>query len=268
MSALNRLRTFLGALPTAAIAAGLLTTCGPPAERPDCFKPSGRTATEYRRLAPFSTIEVNDNVEVALAADGQPYGVTLTAPRNLLAQINTDVRPTPGGSGRHTLVISNANRCNWVRNQSRPLRLTVHLPDSAARRPLYLHHRGEEPLTTAAPGTRLDTVFLYSTNIGDTDLDLNSTFLFLDSYEYGDVRLRGRTHDLRSTMSAIGQLRAEALDCEYAYVTSYRDAELHVRARSGLGITLNGNANAYWYGNPIWKDFREQAAGRVRRGGD
>jgi len=204
---------------------------------------------------------------VVLAADGAPYGVELTAGRYLLPELNTDIRPADE-PGKFKLVIANANRCNWVRNQTRPLTVTVHIPDSAARQRLTVLHKGEEPLTTATPGTPLDSLFLLSTNIGDADLDLNSVYVWLGTYEYGDIKLRGRARDLRCTATGVGQLRAEHLDCDYAYVTSYRDAEVHVRASQGLGISLYGHANGYWYGQPANPYFAAHDAGRIYRGGD
>ncbi len=245
-----------------------LPACGPPAERPDCFKPAGATSHEYRPLAPFQQIVVRDNIRLVLAADGAAtYGADLTAGRNLLAQLNTTVRPT-GRPGGFELVLDNANRCNWVRDQTRPLTVVVHLPDSAARQRLTVVHEGEEPVTTARPGTRLDSLFLFTTNIGDFDLDVESVYIWLGLYEYGDIRLRGRTRDLRCTASAIGQLRAENLACEYAYVQSYRDAEVHVRSAYGLGITLHGRGNGYWYGTPEYPDYKATASGQVLRGGE
>lgn len=245
----------------------LLAACGPPAERPDCFKPSGPPAHEQRRLPGFSTIEVFDNVRVVLAADGQPFGVDVAGGRNLLTEINTDVRPADG-PGQFKLVIANTNRCNWVRDQTRPLTVTVHLPDSATRRRLTVLHRGEELISTAAPGTRLDTLFLISTNIGDADLDLTSEYIWLGTYEYGDIRLRGRARDLRCTASGIGQLRAENLVCDYAYVKGYRDGELHVRATQNVGIELYGRGNGYWYGQPANKDLQAHGPGKVKFGGE
>ena len=241
--------------------------CGPPAERPDCFKPAGPEAREYRRVPGFSTIEVFDNVRVVLAVGDAPFGVDVAGGRNLLAEINTDVRPATEPA-RFKLVITNANRCNFVRDQTRPLSVTVHLPDSAARRRLTVLHKGEEPITTAAPGTRLDSLFLISTNIGDADLDLESIYVWLGCYEYGDIRLRGRARDLRCTASGIGQLRAENLLCDYAYVKGYRDGELHVRATQNVGIELFGNGNGYWYGQPAGQDFHAYGPGKVSFGGE
>ncbi len=244
-----------------------LVACGPPAGRPDCFKPARPAAHEYRPVPPFTTIEVFDNVRVVLAADHAPFGVDVDAGRNLLSEINTDVRPADQ-PGQYKLVIENRNRCNWVRDQTRPLTVTVHLPDSAVRQRLTVLHKGEETISTAAPGTRLDSLFLLVTNIGDADLDVTSTYLWLGAYEYGDIRLRGRAADLRCTASGVGQLRAEALDCRFAYVKSYRDADVHVRASEGLGIDLFGNGNGYWYGQPLYPGYRAHGKGRIYKGGE
>jgi Putative auto-transporter adhesin, head GIN domain len=245
-----------------------LAACGPPDERPDCFKPAGRTATDSRVLAPFQQIVVRDNIRLVIAADGgKTYRADVTAGRNLLRQLHTTVRPM-GKPGQFELVLDNANRCNWVRDQTRPLTITVHVPDSAARQRLTIVHEGEEPIRTAAPLTRLDSLFMFTTNIGDIDMDVESIYLWLGAYEYGDIKLRGRTRDLRCTASAIGQLRAENLDCEYAYVVSDRDAEVHVRASRDIGITLRGRANGYWYGSPEGTTFRASSSGKIIRGGE
>ena len=258
---LNRLWPVAGAL--------LLTlpTCGPPTERPDCFKATGHTAREHRALPPFSVLQVYDNVRVVLAVDGQPFGADLEAGRNLLSEINTDIRPT-AQPGRFKLVISNANRCNFVRDQTRPITVTVHLPDSAARRAFQVLHNGEELVRTAQAGTRLDSAFLLTINTGDLDFDLQSTYVWTKSYEYGDLRLRGTTRELHSEASGTGHLLAENLVCETAYVSSYREGEVRARATAGLWLTLHGNANGYWYGHPAHTDYHAYGKGQVVRGGD
>ncbi len=235
--------------------------CGPPGERPDCFKPAGSTGHEHRPLPAFSTLEVHDNVQVVLSADGQPFGADLTGGRNLLSEVNTELE-----DGK--MVIRNQNKCNFVRSQKRPIVVTIHLPDSAIHRRFTVLHKGEEPIRSAWAGMAMDTIFLFQLNIGDTDLDISSTYVWIGLYEYGDIILHGQTRELIATASGVGFLRAENFRAENAYVKGYRDSHLYVRASNNIGVELFGRGNGYWYGNPPNTDLRAYDKGQIIRGGD
>jgi len=75
---------------------------------PDCFKRAGEYSTVTRMTEPFSSIELNDYIQIELY-DTTIYFVEITAPRNLLPEIETSVN-----NGR--LKIVNNNTCNLVRS--------------------------------------------------------------------------------------------------------------------------------------------------------
>lgn len=245
------LRLFL--LPTALLA--LLTTCGPPEQRPDCFQSTGPQRAEHRALPAYRAVEVLDNIRLVLAADGQPHGIDITAGRNLLPEITSEV----DGNGK--LVLRNRNQCSFVRSQKMPITVVVHIPDPG--RLFTVFHNGEETIRTAWPGMRLDTLFVHQRTAGDTDLDLRSTYLWVDCYEYGDLILRGQADELHATVGGIGFFKAQDLTTRQAYVRGLSDGDIHVRATELLLVELNGRGNAYYYGQPQRTELQTFGAGKI-----
>lgn len=230
-----------------------LPGCGP--EAPDFLKSAGAIRTEYRPLPAFNAVEVNDNLRVVIAADGQAPAVEVTAGRNLLPEIVTEVDAT----GK--LVLRNDNTWNWVRSFKHPITVTVHVADPS--RTFTIYHYGGATVSTASPATRLDTVFLHLVGPGDADLDLTSHRIWLDQYEYGDVTLRGQTHALVATVGGVGWLRAQGLQAQDVSAISLRDGQVYARSNDVLTLVLHGRGNAYYYGEPTRKDFHELAEGRI-----
>lgn len=235
----------------------LLTTCGPPESRPDCFKSTGPATSEHRALPAYSAVEVYDNVRLVLAADGQPYGVDVTAGRNLLPEIDADV------DAKGHLVLRNRNKCNFVRAQKLPITVVVHVPDASL--PFTIFHNGEETIRTAWPGMRLDSLFLHQRTAGDADLDLNATYLWVDCYEYGDLILHGRTDELHAVVGGIGFFKAQDLTARQAYVTGLSDGDIHVRANELLLLKLSGRGNGFYYGQPQRTEFEALGPGQIKQ---
>ena len=84
----------------------------------DCFKSTGEITEEVRETDTFSKIIVRDNIEVILSPS-TTNSITVSAGKNLIDKIITE-------TNGDTLLISNNNSCNWVRDFSVPIK--VHIP--------------------------------------------------------------------------------------------------------------------------------------------
>ena len=90
----------------AAIIPSILIVLVQPACNPvECFKRTGNIVKEDMQVADFTTIMINDNVEVLLRNDSSNI-VTVEAGSNLIQSIKTEVEGD-------ILKITNENTCNW-----------------------------------------------------------------------------------------------------------------------------------------------------------
>lgn len=162
-----------------------------------CFTSTGRIVTERRALPPFRQLTTYDNVQVTLVQDAETYA-EVKAGKNLQADIRLTVE-----NGH--LTIRNTSRCNWMRRYDTPREVTLHVP--------RLHDVwlwGQADIRTQ--GTfRADTLFCHLTGAGSYDLTLNSSYLWLDQYELGDIRVRGRADALHLTVGGKGSTYAQDL---------------------------------------------------------
>ncbi|WP_400191333.1 head GIN domain-containing protein [Hymenobacter sp. B81] len=218
----------------------------------DCFKSNGKVTVQHRALEPFHTLRVFDNLEVTVVQDDSTYATVRTG-RNIQEDIELEVRAG-------TLRIGNTSRCNWVRSYDVPRQVTVHTPSLTGG----VFHIGERTVRTA--GTfHQDTLFLHVARAGDLEFDVDCTYLWVDLYELGDMRLSGRTEELQAIVGDLGSLYARPLSTQRSYVrlNSDGDGNAHVTATDFLGANIGGPGTVYYAGPPRTKDIRITGRGRA-----
>jgi hypothetical protein len=215
----------------------LLTSCGEDHET-DCLKSTGKVITERRELAPFRVVTAYDNVDLLLVQDTATYA-EVRAGKNLQEDIELKVQ-----DGQ--LTIRNTSRCNWIRTYDTPRELTLHLP-----RLTDLFLRGQGNVRTVG-NFRADTIFCHLVGAGDFDLDLTSTYLWLDSYELGDIDLHGQATEVHYTLGGSGSLRAAGLQTRTFFFQSNKgtNGDAHIMVSQSLAGTHAGTGTLYYTGSP------------------
>jgi hypothetical protein len=219
----------------------------------DCFKSTGSIVTERRALPPFQDLTTYTNVDVTLVQDAtaeEPYAEVRTG-KNLQEDIELQVE-----NGR--LTVRNTSRCNWVRRYDTPREVTLHV---SGIHDIALLGAGN---ISTASSFRADTVFFHLVGAGDSDLDLTSDIIFLDMYELGDVRLRGRAEELSLTVGGLGSLRATELQTKRCFFELSRnsDGNAYVSASDIVGGLHAGTGTLYYSGNPT-TDIRITGKGKA-----
>jgi hypothetical protein len=74
----------------------------------DCFKGTGDTTTEFRKLLPFNKISIENNINLYITEDTVFY-MTVEAGSKLISSITSEVKDS-------CLYLKNENKCNWVRS--------------------------------------------------------------------------------------------------------------------------------------------------------
>ncbi|KAA9345768.1 head GIN domain-containing protein [Adhaeribacter soli] len=202
----------------------------------DCLKSTGRIVTETRPLSSFRTIKVFDNLKVTIVADTVHYA-EVKAGDNLQKNILTEVKDGE-------LWLSNINKCNWVRSYHKPLEVRVHVKSL-----LNVFHDGEA--TVSSENTLpADTIFLHLTGAGDLDLTLNSTSVWLDMYEYGNISLKGANQHLNGYVMSLGKLEAAELKCQTVSLQMGGNGYAKVQASVRLSANIESNGNVYYLNQP------------------
>ncbi|WP_375433656.1 GIN domain-containing protein [uncultured Hymenobacter sp.] len=220
----------------------------------DCLKSAGPVTTERRELAAFNELTATDNVNITLVPDTETYAEVRTG-SHLQEDLKLEVRD------QH-LYLSNESTCNWARSYSVPHDVTLHVP-SLPDMSLY----GQGNIRTASQFQK-DTLFLHLKGAGDYDLDINSKYLWIDQYELGDYRLRGKTNDLHLSGGGLGRFLASGLQvANYCYLdlSLYADGAIYINTSGIFNGTHAGTSTIYYTGNPTQTEIRITGKGNVVR---
>jgi hypothetical protein len=235
--------------------AASLSTCGP-GHGTDCLTSTGPVTTERREMpAGLRSVSTYDNVDLILVQDatGAPYA-EVRAGKNLLPDVQTSIVGDQ-------LNISNTARCNWARSYDTPREVTLHVPSMTN---VFL--RGSGNISTSGPFQQ-DSIFFHLAGAGDFNLDVRSTYLWVDLYELGDVNLRGQTKDMLLTLGGNGRFFGADMLTRNCYFKTNLDSngDAHVTATDLLTGPVRGNGTFYYSGNPRNTDIELTGHGQAKR---
>ena len=210
----------------------------------DCLKGNGAVVTERRAVSrQLNKVVVYNNVDLTIVPDTATFA-EVRAGQNVIQDIEFS---TPGGPQQ--LTIKNTSRCNWVRSYDTPREVRLHV--ARPHRSFDIEQYGYGVVANEGQWAQ-DTLFLRLWSTGDINMNLRSTYLYLDSYDAGDITLRGTAEDFHPNMGSNGFLFASDLDTRYCYFFTYREwrGDMHVRSHQNLAGTLAGTGRLFYSGNP------------------
>ncbi len=204
----------------------------------DCFKAVGNQTTVTRQLPPFGRLVVDRNVDVVLVPDTQEY-VIVRCGENLVDLIVTEV--TDG-----ELLISNNNKCNWVRKLDTPIKAEIHLKSIAS-----LYFKGSGSITN------VDT--LRSANFkleaydasGNVDLVVSNGWNEVVQHTgNADLKVRGRTTANTAYSGGNGFIDCRGLISPNSYVRHRGTGNFYVYANTELDVNIELIGDVYYWGTP------------------
>lgn len=218
----------------------------------DCLKSAGPVTTERRELTAFKELTAIDNVNITLVPDTATYAEVRTG-SHLQEDLKLEVRD-------NHLYVSNESTCNWARSYSVPHEVTLHVP-TLPDMSLY----GQGNIRTEGQ-FQVNTLFLHLKGAGDYDLDIDCNYLWLDQYELGDYRLRGKTNELRISGGGLGRFFATDLRvADYCYLdlSLYADGAIYLNTFGELSGIHAGTSTIYYTGNPTQATIQIRGKGKV-----
>lgn len=229
---MSNLKTFL-----AFALLALLSSCG---EEPfcNCFEPTGRSSSESRSVAPFNKIEVFDNVSVNLHRSDS-YRVVVHAGSRLLDGIGTDVEA-------QRLVITNNNRCNWMRNPGNEFIVDVYTPEV---KELVYRSAGDFRCIDTLRTDQFLGESWDGTGTMDLLLDCNETYLKIHTGP-ADILARGETGYSFVYNTGNGYIRASDLVAINATAISRSTGDCYVYCSSTLNAKIQYHGDVFYGGQP------------------
>lgn len=197
---------------------------------PDCLKSRGDTVTKTINSQEFNGIKVNQDFVVYIS-QGPTQAVTVTSGKNLIPDMDFEVIDS-------TLVITDNNSCNWVREYNFPV---VHIQHPNLK---TIRQNGGGIIysegTLNYPNLKLISEF----SSGNMHMNLNCTNLQVVNNDLSNYFLSGKTNNLR-IVDASGDGRIDASQL------------------------ISNNANVFQRGtNDIIVNVTEKLTGRIISSGD
>jgi len=204
----------------------------------DCFKSTGEVIIEERQFEDFSTIVLNDNVDLLLTPSNSNT-LTVSAGKNLMGKIVTEVNGD-------TLTISNNNSCNWVRSYDVPIEVS-----------LPVNHLTEIIYQSIGNVNCSDTLFSDSLSInviegaGEINI-LTNSYLTRANIHYGtaDLKLSGVCVLSFVYSVSFGLVDNRELKASQIYAISKSSNDVYLNAQHLLSIEIGNIGNVYYKGNP------------------
>ena len=204
----------------------------------DAFKGTGKRITETRAIASFTSIYVEDKIDLVLT-QGPAQELSVEAGEKLVPLIETEV------DEKGELRISNHNRCDWARSYKKG-NITVHITSPDFR---LIRHWGSG-IIRSNDTIHADTLEIVTHESGDVNLTVNTHITYIINTGSADVTLRGFTSLLGVYHNGEGYNYCEGLDAEIIWTTSEASGNEYYHPTKELYATLSWDGDIYYKGTP------------------
>jgi hypothetical protein len=205
----------------------------------DCFKSNGSDITELRTPGDFTTVEVNDKINLNVIK-GAEYKVEVTAGRHIIKNITTKISD-------HVLKLDNTGKCNFVRGYKREVTVTITAP--------YIKQIISKGVGTVNFDGSYNQDTLQVKTEGSGDIHVRGIYNQIATVANGngDIYLEGSCNSLYAYSNGTNFLHGEnMLVNNYIFVQTLSIGDCYVNATQAfkLDYDLWNIGNIYYTGNP------------------
>jgi hypothetical protein len=201
----------------------------------DAFKRTGKVVTIQRTLPKnITTITAYNTINVLAVYDTVNY-LEITAGKNLLPKITTEVI-------NGELILNNNNSFNWVRSFKIPINITIHTSNIK-----YLNIFGTGTITVNNNSCSADTVRITG-KLTSSDVVLNThcKVLYLDiSTGTGSYTINGACNRLYAYTGAIGVIHLDNCPSPYIDFTNNSISDIYIHSTGDIYGQIYGLGNVY-----------------------
>lgn len=204
----------------------------------DCLKSTGKTITVQRPVSYFNQIEMNNNVDLHFHSGATGY-VEVTAGANLIDGITTSVE-------NNQLVISNENKCNWVRDFNNTYTVNV-WADSLN----FLTNNGSGNITFVDTLNTYEFQYDNWNATGTVKIKYNGDRFHANIHTGpADLEVAGITGINWLYYNGYGYMNFKDLKTNITYITNQGQGNCRIRVRDVLEAKIRYIGNIYYAGNP------------------
>jgi hypothetical protein len=204
----------------------------------DCLKSTGKIVTENRKILPFFTLVVKDNINVEIT-DQSDSVVSIEAGEHLIGKIQIK-------NEGDKLTIANLNTCNWTRSYKPEIKVKIGIRQGN----LAIQHYGYGKIYS---NTILPIAYLNIDSFnagGNVDLQVENNFVGIYSNSHADLKISGKTQVLQVMMDGIGRVRAEALKADSCQIQHNGSNEVRTFPLKKLVAVITKNGKIIYYHQP------------------
>jgi hypothetical protein len=221
-------------------------------DAPDCLQSAGTYAIEERSLESFSVIELNDYIQYELC-DTNYFGVLITAPGNLIADIETEVE-----AGR--LIIRNRNKCNFVRSYKNRITIRICAPDF---KDIQNYATGDIITVNAIEGYRFSMDNRSAAGVHRLFLNVDTVNIATHT-GVSDAIVSGQCDVVYLFNQGVGKMDARQLQSQSAYVNNSSLNNVYVNVQDYLYAYILFSGSVFYDGNPASIDQTVDGSGSLR----
>lgn len=219
---------------------------------PDCFQRAGEMKTIQRDLDDFSSMELHDYIQYELY-DTAYVGVLITAPGNLISDIETEVTGD-------MLTVRNTNQCNFVRSYKNRITVRICAPEFGD---IQNYATGDILSVNTITGTRFSIDNRGAAGV--QRLTLNTDTVNIASHTgVSDAVLKGECDAVYLFNQGVGEIDARNLMSNYAFVNNSSLNDVYVYSRNYLYGYIQFSGNIFYGGNPDVVDREQDGEGEIR----
>lgn len=217
---------------------------------PDFIKKAGDIISVKRDLEGFSSLIINDEMDVELVQDSQMY-IEIEFGKNLIKKIKTDV-----SDGQ--LLLSNNNSFNWVRKLGQRIKVKVHFTQLES---IEIIGDGSLFNTDTFYGDRVD--FIHG-GTNEIKLIMKSDWATFRCSNSGGLSLTGSCGILSGTVEETAIFDGKDFTAIDAYFYHYSRSNSYIKAQMVYGFNIFGSGNLYYLQEPS-REFNiiEKGSGKV-----
>jgi hypothetical protein len=230
----------------------LLLTNSCKKEGAGCFQGAGKTVVEDRPAAGFTTIELQDNINLSLSHSNSNNSVQVESGKNLIKGIKTEIS---GG----VLTIRNENWCNWMRSFDVPLNVHVSVGKLDS-----LVYRGSGDITCMNHLQNDSIKIDVWEGAGSIQLKLSNEKTKLIVHQGTvDLTISGSSWVGILASNGYGFLDCQALNTQYTYLGTTSPNHCYVNAQQYLSVEINNIGDVYYSGDPRTVDLQTSSTGEL-----
>ncbi|MES2628386.1 MAG: DUF2807 domain-containing protein [Bacteroidota bacterium] len=199
-----------------------------------CLSSAGKATTVERKLGSFEKMDVDRNIEIEFYPNSTENRVEVTGGKNLVDGCTTEVR-------ENTLYITNTNKCNWLRDYRRKIKMKVYCTAISQLR-----------FSGSADFTCMDTLrtdvftFLGWDGSGDVrmKLEVKEAYIKLNTGT-SDVYLSGKSDLLYYYSLTTGYIYGRDFITREGHVEQSGYGDFHISPSIALKGTITRSGNVY-----------------------